>query len=170
VRQRISGKPSLFTQYRDALADNFADTAAWRRKRRPPDERHLRAAAALDAAAGYTSFLYPCERLAPYVGLWRTPLGSDPWELLDIPLHSAKKFCFGKNAGEPTADAVDHLIAETFWDLLERWKQHLPTDRLAARIEDGRVPFPTHRADVVEYFARRGRNLYRAMTGRELPR
>jgi hypothetical protein len=162
-------RAGLFERYRDALADNFADTAAWRRKRRPPDERHLRAASALDAAALYTSYLQPCQRLAPYVGLWQTPLGFDPWELLDTRLPSPSKFFFDAPTGEPTAADIDRLIADTFEDVLDRWQQHLPADRPAARMEDGRVPF-TDRADVVEYFARRGRNLYRAWTGRELPR
>jgi hypothetical protein len=167
-RKRTTDPPraGLFDRYRDALADNFRDTAAWRRKRRPPGERHLHAANALEAAALYTSYLQPCERLAPYVGLWQTPLGFEPWELLDRRLPSPSSFFFD-TPGEPTANDIDRLIADTFTDVIDLWRAHLPATRLA---EGGSVAFPTETAEVVEYFARRGRSLYRAWTGRELPR
>jgi uncharacterized protein YfaS (alpha-2-macroglobulin family) len=101
--------------------------------------------------------------------LWQTPLGSHPWELLDSRLPSPSRFFFDASSGEPTAADIDGLIADTFRGRARPLATARPADRPAARIEDGRVPF-TDRADLVEYFTGRGRNLYRAWTGRELPR
>jgi hypothetical protein len=176
VRQRLkeqAGKPGPFEQYRDAFAENYETTARWRRdfmaRKFPDDERHVRCATALESAAVYVSCMGPCQRLGMFFGLWGTPLGPplphlkfrgedgmEPWELLADRLPSPSRFWFDKSEQQwPTTRDVDQLIADTFSDLFKRWSQHLPADL------DG---------DVVEYFARRGRNLYFGMSKMPLPR
>jgi hypothetical protein len=74
---------------------------------------------------------------------------------------------FFDTPGEPTADDIDRLIADTFTDVIDLWRAHLPAIRLAG---GGFVAFPTETSETVEYFARRGRSLYRAWTDQHLPR
>jgi hypothetical protein len=70
-----------------------------------------------------------------------------------------------------------HPLTQTglAFGLDERDWDRLPATRPVAGRRDGQVvgfievPFYTERAEVMERFATRGRNLYRARTGRDLP-
>ena len=153
---------AIYVAYRDLLVGLFVSEAALRRREAeeyPDDQRNLRSALALEAAAEYTRTLgvasetetlrivLRCDQLAQFVSFdmalnnWVRG-DCTPREVFQLGSARCVSWFFLDNRGnQPTTRDFDELINDTFDELVEDWKQsiedgiHQPPDSLIAYFE-----------------------------------